>query len=142
MKEENYENEVTEEILDGLEEITEEEMQETTGGAGGYGNVQFECVCGAEFLMEKGWVNHLRSSRHRSGKVYYQQAKGKGHKGTSIGTATVTYKNGKIQIKYPNGKVSTHQIQTTGVIINTPEIAGNLTDTISGASMNPITKRG
>ena len=98
MKEENLNNELTEEIVEELEE-----MKETEGGAGGYGNVEFECVCGREFLLESQLINHLSDSHHPKVKVFYQKRKGKGNRGPFIGWAKVTYKYKKVTIHYPNG---------------------------------------
>ena len=117
MKEENYENEAVEEIVEGLEEITEEEMLETTGGAGGYGDIEFECECGANILSAARLVNdHLKYSRCKKVKVYFQKCGGKkaGHRGRYIGIANVKYSrsnNGKdldIEITYPSGKKATY----------------------------------
>ena len=98
-----------------IQELTEEELQETTGGRGGYGNIQFECVCGKEFLTEKKWIEHLKTTRHKSATVFYQQSEGKGHKGNKIGEAKVSYKAGVLTIKYPNGHTKTAKMPEKSV---------------------------
>ena len=97
---------------DEIVELTEEEGEETTGGAVGYGNVQYKCECGANFIRDIHWAEHCLKKKHNKCTIYQQKIKGKNSPGKRIGRANDT----RIQLKkvpgnqykatitYPNGK--------------------------------------
>ena len=105
--------EETTEEMNELEELTEEEAEETTGGAAGYGNVQFKCQCGKNFLTEEGWLKHAKQTGHRKGTTYMQMIKGKSSQGSKKGATNGTYIQSRgsarcpeLRIVYPNRKTS------------------------------------
>ena len=89
-----------------MKSLTEKETKSVSGGAAGYGNVQFTCVCGAKFKTDKLWAQHVKSMGHKSASIFYQQTAGKLSQGKKIGTvtATVNAKKKQVTISYPNGK--------------------------------------
>ena len=88
-----------------MEEISNEDLKNVEGGSSGYGNIQFECVCGKKYLTEKNMMEHFQQLKHKSATCYYQQTKGKSSRGNKIGTVTATFSKGVLQyITYPNKK--------------------------------------
>lgn len=99
------------EEIDNVEELTEEEGEETTGGGAGYGNVQFTCQCGKKFQLDRTWIVHALKYGCRKGTTYQQKTHGKLSQGNKIGGVNSTIielrKDKKFaRVKYPNGKKS------------------------------------
>ena len=98
---------------DEILELTEEEGEETTGGAAGYGNVQFKCQCGKNFISDYGWAAHCIKTKHNRCTTYQQMLKGKNSPGKRLGAVNGTYitikktfEGNKVTITYPNRKTN------------------------------------
>ena len=86
-----------------VQDLTEEEGEETTGGVAGYGNIQFVCQCKQSFINEYQLLNHLRKRSCTYADMYEQKRKGKYSAGKHIGKVKVKRTKKNIQLNYPNG---------------------------------------